>query len=170
MVLTEFENRYPLLLQYMKDKQYCPKYIAYVKTEINWIIANNKDEWMSLKDACLERLSLLNESTHNSTRALFTLIERFVLTGEYPDGKRHGSIVSKSSYDQLTSDGEFKLLIDFYKSFVSKRKTQKTFTSEVSSISTFFLSFEKQNKFHLFEITENDVLFYFKTKEERTHG
>lgn len=170
MILTEFQNNYSLLLQYMEDNQYCPKYIAYIKTEINWILTHNNDKWKSLKDACEERLSLLNESTHNSTRAIFTVIERFILTGQFPDGKRHGSVISKSSYDQLTLDGEFKQMIDFYKSFASKRKAHKTIISEVSSISTFFLSIEKLNKFHLSDITENDVLFYFKPSEGKTRG
>ncbi len=61
MDISNLNNNYPLLLQYMYENQYNHKYIGFIRTEINWILTNNKDEWASLKDACEERVSLLKK-------------------------------------------------------------------------------------------------------------
>ena len=125
MNLSNLQCNYPLLLQHMRDDNYNPKYICFIETEIKWILSHNNEKWGSLKDACLERMSLLKEGNHLHVRAIFTIIERFNQTGAFPDGKCHGSVIAKSSYDKLTLGGEFKTIIDSYRVFASKTKTEK---------------------------------------------
>ena len=171
MNLSNLQCNYPLLLQHMRDDNYNPKYICFIETEIKWILSHNNEKWGSLKDACLERMSQLKKGNHLHVRAIFTIIERFNQTGAFPDGKCHGSVIAKSSYDKLALGGEFKTIIDSYRVFASKTKTEKTLRSEISSISAFLLSFESQNKYYLADITEEDVLNYFKPEGgKRIHG
>lgn len=166
MDISNLNNRYPLLLQYMYENQYNHKYIGFIRTEIKWILSNNKDEWASLRDACEERVSLLKKGCHPTVKSIFSIIEHFSVTGEYPDGMTHYSIIPISSYYLLDSNGEFKNTIDLYIKTAAQTKTHKTVRSEVSSISTFFLSFERQGIFHLTDITEEIVLNYFKPSED----
>lgn len=171
MNLSNLQCNYPLLLQHMRDGNYNPKYIGFIETEIKWILSHNNEKWESLKDACLERMSRLKEGNHSHVRAIFTIIERFIQAGAFPDGKCHGSVIAKSSYDKLTLGGEFKAIVDSYRVFASKTRTEKTLRSEISTVSAFLLSFESQNKYHLADITEEDVLNYFKTDGgKRIHG
>lgn len=165
MDMSNLNNSYPLLLQYMHENQYNHKYIGFIQTEIKWILSNNKDEWASLKDAYEERVSLLKKGCHPTVKSIFSIIEHFSATGEYPDGKTHYSIIPRSSYYLLDPNGEFKTIIDLYITTAVQIKTHKTVRSEVSCISTFFLSFERQDVFHLTDITEEIVLNYFKSSE-----
>lgn len=165
MDISNLNNSYPLLLQYMYDNQYNHKYIGFIQTEIKWILSNNNDEWTSLKDAYEERISLLKPGCHPSVKSIFSIIEHFLMTGEYPDGKTHYSVIPRSSYYLLDPNGEFRNTIDLYISNASQTKTHKTLKSEVSSVSSFFLSFERQSIFHLKDITEEIVLNYFKSSE-----
>lgn len=171
MDISNLNNSYHLLLQYMYDNQYNHKYVGFIQTEIKWILSNNKDEWASLKDACEERVSFLKKGCHSSVRSMFSIIEHFSMTGEYPDGKTHYSVIPRSSYCLLNLNGEFRTIIDSYIKIAAQTKTHKTVNSEVSSISSFFLSFEKQDIFHLADITEESVLEYFKLSEgNKKHG
>ena len=173
MNITSLKNSYPLLLQYLRENNYNSKYIKFIKTEINWILINNKDEWESLRDAFEERITHLKEGCHPSVRSIFSIIEHFIKTGEYPDGRKHHSIIPKSAYCLLDPNGEFKNTINSYIKIIGQGKTQKTIKSEVSSASSFFLFFEKQGIFRLADITEEIVLNYFEPADgnrQRDYG
>lgn len=90
------------LWQSMQDTGYCREYILGYKRERRWIEANaEKHDVSSYDELCKIRLQSTKPYKVSHTTSMFGTFERFEENGEFPDRRRHQTLVKKASCPML---------------------------------------------------------------------
>ena len=166
MDLSKLCSTYEVLLRHMEKDGYCTQYIKSVEFEINWI---KRNPWLSEYKSYLEvyeerikrgRNPVLSQSRIYHKRSLYTLLQRFEESGEFPNHHNKIPIVKKSAYTNLND--YFKKIVDKFKEgAIESNYSQSTIDKCVSKVSCFFLFLQNKGHNSIETVTESDVLSFF---------
>ncbi len=162
MDVQNLQEKYPLLITFLKENGYSKPYIDRFRREINHILCSSKSgKWNSYKDVYLTYAKRSKATSYlREKRNIIGAIERFDLEGMYPDRLHRNHILNKSGYDLLSE--EFKNVINIYCKVEKKSgKKDDTIYTESHNATTFLLSLHHQGMDSLNKITERAVLEFF---------
>jgi len=133
-----------------------------MRGNIRWILKNEEgNSWDSYVDIYYDRVSRSESYDYKrNQRVSFGAIQRFDVSGEYPDRITKPCLIKKGAYHQLIP--EFKRLIDSYTETDKLRDLKgHTITGNASRAANFLLAMQTKGRHNLSEITEDDVMSFF---------
>jgi len=167
MNVQNLKNRYPELITYMKDDGYSKDYIDRVRREIEKVIANvNSSNWQSYEDIYHDYAKQGKSKAALKHRlASLGVIERFDVSGEFPDGRTRQRIVTNSKEQYLSI--EFKRIIDTFRDSELQRgaKNPNTIYRESRRAINFLYALQSAGISKASEITQQSVIEAFMNKD-----
>lgn len=162
MDFTNIRQHYNELLSHLKDAGYTESYIRRIRDNIRWMLKNEEgNTWDSYVDVYCDRV-LGSESYDykRNQRVAFGAIQRFDISGEYPDRITKPCLIKKGAYYQLIPD--FMNLIDSYTEIDKLRDLKEhTIKGNASRAANFLLAMQEKGRYQLSDICEDDVLSFF---------
>lgn len=155
------------LFENMRNNGYSHEYINRFSHELRWIEANAEKLKVSTYDElCKIRLETVNPKYSSLILSIFGTFKRFEEDGEYPDRRRHETLLKRATYHKLSP--YFKNIIDLYtESAVKNRYSDNTISKCRSKTSCFFFHLQKLGYESLDDVKEKDVLSFFSTEDDK---
>ena len=154
------------LLEYLQHHGYSSYTIKKISMIIRDIISNGEQNgWNTYNDVyhSYENAGYTKDYLREK-RYCVRVIKHFDLEGKLPDHSTRSYRMESSEYENLPD--EFKELISFYRQHETKRgKKESTIYHESLNAISFFCAMTDKNVRSLEEITENDVISFFRTED-----
>jgi len=167
MNVQNLKNRYPELITYMKDEGYSKDYIDRVRREIEKVVANvTSSNWQSYEDIYHDYANQGKSKAALKHRlASLGVIERFDVSGEFPDGRTRQRIVTNNKERYLSI--EFKRIIDTFRDSELQRgaKNPNTIYRESRRAINFLYTLQSAGISKASEITQRSVIEAFMNKD-----
>jgi integrase len=162
MDVQNLQEKYPVLLSYMKENGYSAGYIRSIKTEINRILQKaNLYGWNTYEDVYLTSVKKFkSKKAIRNKQSILGAIKRFDEENAFPHSCKRANFLKISGY-ALLSD-EYRQLIDINCSVaVKKGKRESTIYVESHSATNFLLKLQQKGMDSFNSITEKGVLGIF---------
>jgi len=163
MNIQNLRDTYPELITFMEEYGYSQLYIKRLRQQINAILSNaeisNLDSYGDIYRYYTERTS-----SKQGLRVRLTflgIIERFVVRGEFPDGRTRQKVKERGHYQYLSQ--EHRCIIDTYCEYEEQRGTKKarTIYGESSNAASFLYELQCAGISTPESITQKDVIAVF---------
>ena len=167
MEVSSLEERFPELVSHMESEGYSPHYIAMVKTEMNWIARHGEgNRWESYADVYEERAAETDSRGSRRTRKnAIEIIARFDLHGTFPDWtKRKSEVAPRGAYYQLNA-GYARIVDDYASDAARLGRKEGTIRVASANASCFLLAMQEIGRLELAQVTEGDVVSFFRNDD-----
>lgn len=164
MEVNSLAERFPDLVSHMESEGYNRHYIAMVKTEMNWITRHaDGNSWGSYADIYEARAAETDSDESRRTRKnAIEIIARFDLHGTLPDRtRRESEIAPRGAYHKLNR--RYATVIDAYRADAAEHgRKEETIYVAAANASCFLLAMQEAGRPGLAQVTENDVVSFFR--------
>lgn len=175
MNVSNLQENYPLLLEYLRDNGYCRSQIHWMKRCIKLVLEEGSsaevESYEQLYWREIEKRGYKETAPVRKTlKSVLGCVKRFDSEGRYPQrGLSHGFLAPAKGYDLLGS--EYKSMVDHYVQTVrSGSKTDHTIYTERRAGILFLLHLQNTGAQSITDITERQVINFFFDGEKIIRG